>query len=126
VTFQLSGDHLEPDEVSAAMGLRPTTSARSGGPVHSALGDKQGPAKTGLWSIRSEWSDNQTLDEKIRRLFADLTPDTATWHNLVREFSGRLLCHVERQSNRQGLRLSAETVTEIADRGLALDVIIEA
>lgn len=123
LTFQ--GDELDPDEVSKALGRSPTMHARQGDVVTSSLGMGSGLAKTGYWSLRTEWGSDQAPDDKIRKLLMSLTGDTRTWLTLARSCPGSLVCHIEPAGGRQALRLSSEVLADIAARGLSFTLIME-
>jgi hypothetical protein len=125
IMLQFSGSDLDPDGLTDLLGIKPSLSAQSGGPVHSPSGDKPGPAKTGYWSIRGEWNDLQSPDQKIHMIMESATPDHEVWRTLAGKYSGRFLCHVSRLPSRQMFRLNSETMAAISDRGLVLDIIFE-
>ncbi len=119
------GDELDPDKVSEALGRSPTMHARHGDVVTSSLGMGAGQAKTGHWSLRTEWGADQAPDDKIKTLLTSLTGDTRTWLTLARLYRGSLVCYIEPAGGRQALRLSSEVLADIAARGLSFTLIME-
>lgn len=71
VTFKITGDALEPDEVTTLLGINPSESHRKGDkwpthPEHSYT--------TGYWGLESSLSLESSLIDHLDRLFRILLP----------------------------------------------------
>jgi Domain of unknown function (DUF4279) len=125
VTIQFWGDNLVPETISKSLGVMPSMSTTKGGPLLYPEGDRPGSSKTGAWTLRSAWNDQESPEQKVASLFDRMTLDIGTWKEIVTAFSGRLLCNIERTAGRQGFRLSPSTLAMIEKRGLPIVFVLE-
>lgn len=85
LTFLILGDTLVPNDISAALGVSPTTSYAKGAPYDiPRVGLRR--RSTGHWSICTESVvDSDRLEEHARYLLAKLEPRAATIQGLLNE-----------------------------------------
>ena len=115
------GDDLDPDEVSAILGGKPTFGVQKGG-VWLTESGVETTAKTGSWRLVSERRQPGDLDGQIADLLRPLSEDLAAWNNLSRRFGGRVFCGLFMASPNDGVTLMPDTLCLIAERGLKLDL----
>lgn len=121
VSLSFFGDDLDPDEVTAILGLAPTFGVRRDGVWLTNSGVEK-IAKTGSWRLVTEHRQPGDLDGQIADLLEDLSKDLAAWNDLSQRFGGRLFCGLFMASTNDGVRLMPNTLRQIGDRGLKLDL----
>ncbi|KJS16094.1 MAG: hypothetical protein VR69_10865 [Peptococcaceae bacterium BRH_c4b] len=89
VSFRISGDILEPSEISDIIGIEPSESHKKGD-ANIGLSKKgklihYAPHRTGLWIIKSGLEETNSLEEHILWLFEKLEP-AKKW---IREHKGK-------------------------------------
>jgi hypothetical protein len=115
------GDDLDPEELSASLGGAPTVAVRKGGIWHTSRGAEK-IASTGSWRVKADDSRPGDLDGQIRALLAPLTRDLAIWRDFSARFGGRIFAGAFLGSGNDWLRLEADTLAALAERGLYLDL----
>lgn len=83
-------------------------------------------AVRGSWRIKAERQSPGDLDRQITSLLAPLSKDFDSWKDLSSRFRGRLFCGLFLEEGNEGISLSPETMSMIAERGLLLDLDIYA
>src|SRR5688572_4373510 len=75
VTFFVSAPDLDPRDVSAAVGIAATSSARRGDERRNALGDLLRPEHEGWWALSTRGRlESKDIDEHFRDLLGRLLP----------------------------------------------------
>ncbi|WP_163831489.1 DUF4279 domain-containing protein, partial [Proteus mirabilis] len=77
---------------------------------------------TGSWRIRAERCSPGDLDGQIRALPAPLTRDFDAWRALSARFGGRIFAGLFLAEWNEGMRLEADTLAALAERGLYIDL----
>jgi hypothetical protein len=108
------GDGLDPDAITALLGVPPTRSQRKG-ERKNLLQD------TGVWLLECERTTD-TADNQIKLLLSDLADDLAVWQRLSDTYSAEIKCHLFLQRWTRGAIFAAETLAELAARKLRLHV----
>lgn len=119
VSLVFSGDDLDADAVSCALGV---TASRSGnkGAVESGINTVNSRMlKTGFWRLQSEDSAVGDMDGQIASLFAQATDDLEVWRDLSRRYQAKIFFGWFLSSGNDVAELSAQTVQACAARGLA-------
>jgi hypothetical protein len=119
MSLRFFGDDLDPEEITACLKHSPSFSARKG-ETWITKGGRDRVARTGSWRLTAPDRTPGDLDDQIVELFASLSDDVATWADLAGRFSGNLFCGLFMHEGNEGLTLSAETMKELAFRGLVL------
>ncbi|GAA0868426.1 hypothetical protein GCM10009116_05140 [Brevundimonas basaltis] len=115
------GDDLDPDEITIALGARPTVGVRKGQTWVTEFGAEK-VARTGSWRVVAQRSPPGDLDGQIAGLLSTLTDDLAVWNDLASRFRGRLFCGLFLKAGNEGATLKPETVLAMGSRGLCLDL----
>ena len=117
------GDDLEPDKITALLGVAPTTAARKSEEV--TLWSKPKPAHTGMWLLDCERTDD-TPDNQVQLLFGDLADELSIWTDLAASYTAELKCHLFLKRWNRGTIFLPETMSAIAARHLSLNLDIYA
>lgn len=124
-SLRFGGDNLDPDEISDALGKKPTLGVRKGGVWVTPKG-REIVASSGLWLIRTSEAVPGDIDQHIAALFEGLTEDFPKWQSLAERYDGNIFAGLFLGSSNEGLSLSAATLTAIGMRGLQLGLDIYA
>jgi hypothetical protein len=124
IMLRFLGDNLEPDSITAMLGVDPTSSCRKGEPPSNG---RTGPVPTGYWVLDCERTTN-SADHQIQRLLReDLPHDMGIWGSLTKHFVAELKINLLPAKWARGATLSADTIQLLAERGLrlGLDVYVQ-
>lgn len=65
VDLQLTGDHLDPDEISAIVPVPPRTAYRKGESYYAGPRTGYLRGRTGVWYVTSEYVESSTLADHV-------------------------------------------------------------
>lgn len=119
-TLRISGDDLNPADVSHQLGCQPT-SARVTGKVR--VGEQtgtEGKAHPGIWRLQAAARSPENLNGQVNELLGQLTSDLEVWHDLARRYRIDLFCGVFLGSGNEGLELSPDSLMALGQRGIKL------
>ncbi|AXQ31414.1 DUF4279 domain-containing protein [Solimonas sp. K1W22B-7] len=115
--LRIFGDDLDPDEVTALLGCRPTKAFRKGDLSH-AKSERSVPRVTGRWSLNAEPRTPEDFDGQIADIFSNLTDDLTVWAKLGQRFRIDLFCGGFMGDSNEGFSLSVQSLRTLADRGV--------
>jgi hypothetical protein len=123
IMLRFFGDTLEPESISALLGIQPTEWCRKDKLRSSG---QPGAWQTGYWLLDCERTTD-TADNQIKLLLEkDLPNDLAIWQSLSVNFSAEIKVHLSLARWARGTILSAATLQLLSDRGLRLQLDIYA
>lgn len=119
VSVRVMGDMLDPIEVSRALGVEPSFTARKGD--RRKVGDREVLQCTGVWYIQfmgnpAEW----TLDEAIGALLDRLPQALSVWDQLALRYRLDLFCGLQMATWNRGVSLRPSVLRRVSDRHLEL------
>ena len=120
VSLRVFGEHLDPTVLTKGLGVNPSQSYHRGDVISARRPDALRP--NGMWLLDSALSPEAALDEQIVRILARLPDPVAVWHQLTAQYNRDLFCGVFVSEQVSGISISANTVAQIAIRGLELHV----
>lgn len=112
------GDDLDPQEVSAALGARPTESHRKGDVINASGGTRV--ARTGSWHLTSRLAPEAEIEEHVLSVLTQLTSDLSVWASLVQRFRADLFCGAFLKHSNEGFSLSPALAVAVGSRGLTI------
>ena len=117
ITLRVFGDNLDPDEVTAQLGVQPTSHCRKGDVFRGKQYDRI--EKTGRWLLaRPHVTDN--VDAIIQRLLKDLPDSLEIWQTLHSKFKIDLFLGIWLRDWNRGFSLIPKTLRMLADRELEI------
>jgi hypothetical protein len=119
VTLSVSGDDLDPAEVSRTLGQSPTFAARRGDVRKSR--DATVTQPTGVWLLEVGDSREWVLADAIRALLNKLPPPSDSWARLAGRFTLRISVGLFLEQWNRGCALPPDLIAELAARHLGLD-----
>lgn len=123
VALTITGESLDPAEVTRILGVQPTRSYAKGDPVHRT----DGPVayrRSGHWARAQKRDDTDEWDveEVIKAVIADFTAPEEAWSRLPSDAAARLWLGLELTGRNQGLSLEPEVAAWLARRGIRLEL----
>ena len=77
-------------------------------------------SRTGSWIIEVE--DHGDLDSQIENILKRLTNNLNSWKIITEQFKAEIFCGLFLKEWNEGLGLSAQTMKNLGDRGIHLDI----
>jgi hypothetical protein len=125
VSLRLSGDDLNPEEVTAALGQPPDIGVRSGESWQTPSGAMR-RARTGVWRRSVPRRNPGDLDAQIVELLSPLTGDITVWQQLTARFRADVFCGLFLKEANEGCEISSQALFAVGSRGLTLGLDIYA
>jgi hypothetical protein len=120
ICFGYHGDELNPDELSALLGRKPTSSSLKGDIVRK--NDRTRIEKTGKWILSVRETPGEPLEPQITDLLASLTSELSVWRSLAKRFRVRFVVGAWIRSWNRGIEISPGLLRMLSDRDLGLGV----
>jgi hypothetical protein len=117
-SLRITGDDLEPNEVTRLLGCQPSEAWEKGQPMP---GRARAPrANTGGWLLRSDLPKLSELEAKIQNILDRITDDREAWLAIHNRFRADIFCGLFMHEMNQGFELSPSILRRLADRGLKI------
>ena len=120
-SLRFFGDDLDPVELTASLGREPTVGVRKGGVWKTSRGAEK-VARTGSRRLSVARRQPGNLDEQCDEILAALTDVLSIWRNLTNRFQAELLWGLCMREGNEGVELSPDTLKDLGERGLSLDL----
>jgi Domain of unknown function (DUF4279) len=118
VSLRVFGDNLDPTEITALLGAKPSTSYCKGDLV--SPGRSLTIRKHGMWSLKAEDAEPEAFDAQIQGLLARLPDDLNIWRSLADRYQVDLFCGFFMDTTNQGFTLSTKTMACLAERSIEI------
>lgn len=112
--LRISGDDLEPDQITAALGSAPSYAFRKGDVYRTQV------TKTGRWVIDAAPSKPSDLDHQIAGLLVGMTDDLGRWKNVTDRYQAMLYCSTFMVETNEGAEIAPTTLLALGARGISL------
>lgn len=116
VYFSLSGDNLDLSEVSATLGMEPTSSRRTWD-----VGESGEPHSQALWLLESPLPTDEDLESHLDWLQRVLSPHYDFIRSLMGSAEARLYCDIRSETDQCGFDVSPEVLTMFVELGVPLE-----
>lgn len=120
VALRISGDDLDPDEITKLLGPSPKTSKRKGDKTVSPKSGREWVAKTGIWMLEAEDREPEDIDGQIEELLKQLTEEIGVWEKIADQFKVVLVCGLFMEEANEGMSLSSRSLLELGKRRIEL------
>ena len=117
VSLRVFGDSLEPEEVSALLGRKPSRCHRKG---DKSSTNSSSIEPTGAWIVDSLLSEMAEIEDHVEALLLPISNDSDEWASLTSRFSASILCSAFLDQYNEGFELSPRLAQSLADRGLVI------
>lgn len=117
VSLRITGDMLDPEEITRLLGIEPTRCTCKGDVRRIASG-RDVIAQVGSWVLSTDTPDG--LDAGIGALLGKLPHDPAVWRDLNERYRCDMFCGLFMQDSKEGAELQPQVLSMLVDRGLRL------
>jgi hypothetical protein len=125
-TLRVSGEDLDPDEITALLGCAPTTSERKGDVLTSKTTGRSRTLKFGVWRLDAADREPEDLDGQIAELLGKLTSSMDAWHSIAERYAVDLFCGFFMRETNEGLEISPASLAALGQREIVLGLDIYA
>lgn len=122
--LRVSGDKLDPDEISRLFGCVPTLGFRKGEVKKSRFKDVV--RKSGAWMLDATDREPENLDAQVDEILKQLTQDLTVWASLSNDYKIDLFCGFFMKQTDEGVEISTKTLKALGERGIKLGFCIYA
>ena len=119
-TLRIVGDLVEPDQITAILGGRPSDSQRKGEIRVGKVSGRAWTIKTGMWRLKATDQDPGDIDKQVEELLGALTSELSVWRELGERFRLDLFCGLFMEESNEGLTISAKTLRMLGERGVEI------
>ncbi len=119
VALRFSGDDLNPDELTAWLGVAPSRGHRKGDESRTSTGATV-IRKSGLWLLRAADRAPGDLDAQIIEILKALPSDPAIWSR-VAAYNPDLSIGLFLEQSNESISISPPVVRSLAERGIELE-----
>jgi hypothetical protein len=117
VTLALYSEEMEPEEVSRALGVEPTSAHRRG----ESRGSRSPPAPSGAWFLKSHSHGAEPAGAVVDRLLKQLPEDPAVWRDLRMRHDIQIRFGLHMTGWNKGLSIPLKQVKRIAELGASME-----
>jgi len=119
VLFELRGSELEPEKITALLGIIPTKTWRVNDLVHPKAGVRR---KSNGWSLKSQLDQSADLDEHIKSIFEELQPSWQSLVEICKQYDAMISCTVYRYKLTPSIYFDKDIVRKTAELNAQIDV----
>lgn len=123
-TLRLSGDDLNPVEITKLLGCEPTRQQSKGELTESRHGWAPRIAGYGAWRLEATVTEPANIDAQVAELLGKVSAEMSVWHDLTERFHVNIFCGWFMKEGNEGIDLSPDTLLALGSRRLplALDI----
>jgi hypothetical protein len=119
-TLRISGDDLNPAEISRLLGCDPSEAQTKGERLVGRVTGYVRIARTGMWRLCAADREPQDLDGQIDELLSKLTDELTVWGSIAEKFRLDLFCGLFMQESNEGLSISPDSLAALGLRHIEL------
>lgn len=123
--LRITGDDLDPDEVTRMLNCAPSEASRKG-ELRLNRGRRPVNARSGIWLLKSPLESSQPLESHIGAILDQLAEDSDVWKSLRDRFDMDIDIGLFLGNDNEEFWLSPDIVKLLGDRGIGVDVDIYA
>ena len=121
-TLRISGDDLDPDEVTELLGCKPSSSQTKGQKLVGKNTGKVRIARFGMWRLEAEQREPEDLDGQISEILNQLNDRLTVWEGISERFDANLFVGFFMEDENEGCSISSESVLKLGERGIELQL----
>lgn len=117
--LRISGDALDPNEITVQIGSRPTTSYRKGDVRKTPRGGEI-VRRFGMWLLEAEERKPGDVNAQIQEILSRVTPDLAVWKALSQKWDIDIFFGLFMNESNEGFPLSPSVMTSLGERNITI------
>jgi hypothetical protein len=126
VTLRIMGDALVPEEITALLGVSPTTAKTKGEKIVDRKTGKVRIAKSGMWRLCAMPREPEDMDGQIHEILSQMTNDLVVWQGIAKRFKIDLFCGLFMGCSNEGFMISPQSLAALGARGIEMGLDIYA
>lgn len=119
-TLRVTGDDLDPEEISRQFGCKPTTAQRKGEAVVGHNTGRTRIAMFGMWRLQATPREPEDIDGQISEILGQLSDDLEVWRTIGQRYKVDLFCGLFMKSGNEGLSLSSSSLHALGVRQIEI------
>ena len=120
VMLAVTGDKLDPDEITKLLGAKPTFACRKGVKREMFPGAET-EQPTGVWHLEVRDMERSLYEPKVHKVLDLVTDDLARWKKITSRFEVVMFVDADITDDEGGFfRLTPRTMGRLAERGISL------
>jgi hypothetical protein len=119
-TLRITGDELDPDEITRLLGKAPDAVQRRGYPLRLPSGAEGRILTFSSWRLQADESCDGDLDVQVAQILDRTTDDLAVWRRIASAYRMDLFCGLFLEGYNEGLSISPSTLRDLGEREIAL------
>jgi hypothetical protein len=116
VGLRVSGDSLDPNEVTRMLACEPTRANRKG----ETPSGKNYRTVTGGWLLESKLPPTDELEVQLENLLASVTDDLSVWKELTTKYKVDMFCGLFLEAINRGFELSSKMMKALSERNISI------
>ena len=125
-TLRISGDDLDPSEISSLLGYEASLVQTKGHVFLRGKTGKERIAKSGMWRIEATECEHENIDFQISETLDKLSSDLDVWKSLSERYQIDLFCGLFMEVSNEGMEISSSSLGMLAERGVKVGLDIYA
>jgi len=125
-TLRISGDDLDPQEISSLLGYKSNLIQAKGEVLIGKNTGKKRIAKTGMWRIQANEREPENIDNQIVEILSRLSSDLSVWELIADKHYLDLFCGLFMDVSNEGMEISSSSLLLLAERQILLSLDIYA
>ena len=121
-TLRISGDNLNPEEITELLGCQPSHAHIKGEQTIDKKTNRIYTAKTGMWRVTAISRQPADFDAQIDEILQKLSSDLTVWAAIGQRFEIDLFCGLFMAESNEGISLSLASLKALAERGVEFDL----
>jgi Domain of unknown function (DUF4279) len=120
--LRISGETLQPDEITRVLGAPPTLSRLKGDVQYRSKAGRETIAKVGLWLLEATDREPEDVNGQVIEILGKLTDDLGVWKSLSQRFDIDLYCGWFMRESNEALEISLATLAALDARRIILRI----
>jgi hypothetical protein len=120
--LRISGETLQPDEITRVLGAPPTLSRLKGDVQYRSKAGRETIAKVGMWLLDATDREPEDVNGQVIEILGKLTGDLDVWNSLSQRFDIDLYCGWFMQESNEALEITPATLAALGARGITLGI----
>lgn len=125
-TLRISGDDLDPAEITRLLGCAPSSAQTKGERIVGRNSGSVRIAFTGMWRLSASDRQPEDLDGQIGELLSKLTDDLGVWASIAGKHRLDLFCGLFMDGDNEGLSITPQSLAALGLRQIELGLDIYA
>jgi hypothetical protein len=116
--LRVSGDHLDPNEITSFLGAAPSFSYRTGDLISPGKGETR--RKCGMWLLEANDEEREDFAAQVDSILSKLSSDLGVWRAVGAKYQVDFYCGFFMDTTNQGFSLPLSVMDALAQRRIEI------